>query len=700
MNNAAPTITATLVLTVTQDQPYSLVPTASDVDGDALTFAISNKPGWASFNADDGALTGVPGNDDVGTYDGIVISVSDGEARATLPTFSISVINVNDAPTIAGSPSQFVESGDFYRFTQTAVDPDGEFVGLTIRNKPAWATFNAQTGELSGTPGSADVGTFEGILIGINDGEFSDFLPPFSLTVTDFSGVDWLRDTPLLPLLGTVNLQSSAERNISNDELDALALNYVGVHGAPNLLPLSETLDTLRSLNPDFIALPYLNSSQSDMGVAEANRFEMINVYHEAVLDRSIDATETTLPLTPADAERGWGLKASTVAGSLSQSSSEYVAYVRLRDELMRIEAVDEAAGTITVTRGFDGTTPRAHGAGERVLAPVYVAVPEPVGNGNSLWRIPDNEDGLPLRYSLQVGTAAVASYLSGEIVQQARNGANGAWLDICSPNFFFPGNAFGDPVVPWNLETGAQFTAVQRKDHQERKLDRLQTALEAATGRLPVLKANNLGGGSYFQSGGGGMDYVFSTVTKPTPIDGVIVEQAFSLGFRNEFRSYSSWLTNLETLAHGAQNGAPVLPWIKSVVADYRPNSAVAERFELFDYATILLAWENNTGASIPLPLFAEAAEGGRRLNLSPWLFYELGEPESHAPYDDVEQLRIAGTNTFARRWTNGIVLVNPSAEDDAAVPLPATYIEPTTQDRVVAIDMPAQTGALLILD
>ncbi|MEL7450784.1 MAG: putative Ig domain-containing protein, partial [Pseudomonadota bacterium] len=647
-----------------------------------------------------GALTGVPGNDDVGTYDGIAISVSDGTFSASLPTFSLSVINVNDAPTIAGSPRLFVEQGAFYRFTPLASDPDGEFFSLTIRNKPDWAAFNPQTGELSGTPGIADVGTFEEILIGIDDGEFFEFLPPFSLTVTDYSNVDWISDTPVVPLLGTLNIPDIAERNLAPEELDELAANYVGVHGSSNLIPDGETLDYLRSLNPSFIALPYLNSSQSDMGIAETNRLKLINVYHEANLSSAISASDTFLRLDVADPERGWGLKASTTSSSQSESGSEYVTFVRIGDELMRIESENAAAGTITVTRGLDGTTATAHGAGEPVLAPVYVAVPQPIDNGGNLWRIPDNSGGLPLRYSMQVGEPEVAAYLATEIITDARDGADGAWLDICSPGFYFPGNAFGAPVVPWNLETGGEFTAQQRKEHQERKLNRIQTAVSAATGRLPVLTANNVGAGRYFEEGGGAMDYVLPTAIKPEPIDGVIVEQAFSLGFEDTFRSYNSWVANLETVAHGAQNGLPVLPWIKSAVGRYRPDTATADRFELFDFASILLAWEPGSDASVPVPLFADAPEGGRKLNLPPWLFYDIGEPLTRAPYDDVEQLRVADSNTFMRRWSNGIVLVNPTSEDDQPISLPATYIDPITLERLASVSMPAHTGLILILD
>lgn len=89
--NTAPTISGTPPGTVLQDTAYSFTPTASDADGDPLVFMIASSPPWAAFDAATGALTGTPTAADVGTYTGITIGVSDGQAAAQLPVFSISV---------------------------------------------------------------------------------------------------------------------------------------------------------------------------------------------------------------------------------------------------------------------------------------------------------------------------------------------------------------------------------------------------------------------------------------------------------------------------------------------------------------------------------------------------------------------------------------------------------------------------------
>jgi hypothetical protein len=53
-------------------------------------FEIQNQPPWTSFGWG-GQLTGTPAATDAGTYPNIVISIVAGDARASLPAFSITV---------------------------------------------------------------------------------------------------------------------------------------------------------------------------------------------------------------------------------------------------------------------------------------------------------------------------------------------------------------------------------------------------------------------------------------------------------------------------------------------------------------------------------------------------------------------------------------------------------------------------------
>ena len=74
--------------------------------------------------------------------------------------------------------------GTAYSFAPSANDADGHALTFSIENPPRWATFNANTGSLTGTPSPADVGQYSDIRISVSDGQSTVSLAPFQVTVT------------------------------------------------------------------------------------------------------------------------------------------------------------------------------------------------------------------------------------------------------------------------------------------------------------------------------------------------------------------------------------------------------------------------------------------------------------------------------------------------------------------------------------
>jgi hypothetical protein len=89
--NSAPTISGSPATSVAAGQTYSFQPSATDANGDVLTFSIQNRPSWATFSPTTGRLSGTPSSSQTGTYGNVVISVTDGKATRSLSAFSISV---------------------------------------------------------------------------------------------------------------------------------------------------------------------------------------------------------------------------------------------------------------------------------------------------------------------------------------------------------------------------------------------------------------------------------------------------------------------------------------------------------------------------------------------------------------------------------------------------------------------------------
>jgi hypothetical protein len=94
------------------------------------------------------------------------------------------IFTANVAPTISGTPSPSAIAGIAYEFVPQAVDPEGHALTFSVAGRPAWASFDALTGRLWGTPTSSDVGTHGGIVISVSDGVASAALATFTIQVT------------------------------------------------------------------------------------------------------------------------------------------------------------------------------------------------------------------------------------------------------------------------------------------------------------------------------------------------------------------------------------------------------------------------------------------------------------------------------------------------------------------------------------
>ena len=89
--NSPPEVRGAPSTTVLQGTPYSFAPIVTDPEGNSLRFTIANAPRWAIFDGTTGKLSGTPSSADVGNYDNIRISVSDGRTITALAPFHITV---------------------------------------------------------------------------------------------------------------------------------------------------------------------------------------------------------------------------------------------------------------------------------------------------------------------------------------------------------------------------------------------------------------------------------------------------------------------------------------------------------------------------------------------------------------------------------------------------------------------------------
>ncbi|HEY6830356.1 MAG TPA: putative Ig domain-containing protein, partial [Gemmatimonadaceae bacterium] len=161
---------------VDEGQMLAFTATASDPDGDALTFASANLPAGATLTPA-GAFSWTPGFTQAGNFS-VTITVSDGTLTAS-ETFTITVGNVNRPPVLSPSPigNRTVNVGQTLTIAITASDPDGDAITFSSANLPTGATLLANgpdAATFSWTPAADQTGTFLNLTITASDGTLTD----------------------------------------------------------------------------------------------------------------------------------------------------------------------------------------------------------------------------------------------------------------------------------------------------------------------------------------------------------------------------------------------------------------------------------------------------------------------------------------------------------------------------------------------
>ncbi|WP_397609019.1 Ig-like domain-containing protein [Shewanella algae] len=195
--NAAPTVTQSFTVNaVVPGAPMSVSAVAADASatvsfsapastgGVAInSYTVTSSPGGLTASGTGSPLT-VSGLSN-GTGYSFTVSASNtaGTGPASSPSNTVTPEPDNKAPSISGTPAGSVDQDSYYSFIPTATDPDQDPLTFSISNKPAWASFNTASGELSGTPLREHVGVSDNIIIRVTDGALSTDLAPFSVEV-------------------------------------------------------------------------------------------------------------------------------------------------------------------------------------------------------------------------------------------------------------------------------------------------------------------------------------------------------------------------------------------------------------------------------------------------------------------------------------------------------------------------------------
>ncbi|MCK5560609.1 MAG: putative Ig domain-containing protein, partial [Thermoplasmata archaeon] len=146
-----------------EDELYKVTFEISDEEspvGD-LTCTITTDANWLIVNNGQHKLNGTPTNDDVGEF-WVRVRVSDG-ALATTRNYTLTVVNVNDAPVIITEDVVNATVDEYYAVDYEAidVDPTNDTLKWSLKtNAGTWLQIDKSTGWLHGTPLEHNVGEF------------------------------------------------------------------------------------------------------------------------------------------------------------------------------------------------------------------------------------------------------------------------------------------------------------------------------------------------------------------------------------------------------------------------------------------------------------------------------------------------------------------------------------------------------------
>ena len=161
-SNRAPVLSPIGNQTVEEGNTLTFTPSATDPDGDTLTYSANNLPDGASFDPTTATFSWTPTYAQAGNYVDVEFTVMDNGTPMELAVelITITVGNVNRAPVFEEITSKELLEDELLTFTVHALDPDGDSVELSATDLPVGASFNPLTGEFTWTPVDGQDGSY------------------------------------------------------------------------------------------------------------------------------------------------------------------------------------------------------------------------------------------------------------------------------------------------------------------------------------------------------------------------------------------------------------------------------------------------------------------------------------------------------------------------------------------------------------
>ncbi len=192
--NDPPIITSSPITIAVENSTYYYNVSVVDDDMDPLTYILDSNPDGMTIDPN-GKITWTPTYQQASQTYMVIINVSDGMDFDT-QIFSITVMNVNDKPTIISTPNVSANENTHYVYDVNAVDIDiGDWLIYSLDTAPIGMSIDSFTGLITWVPTNDQVGD-NYVIVNVTDSANTFVTQEFTLIVAISN------DAPVLEAIG------------------------------------------------------------------------------------------------------------------------------------------------------------------------------------------------------------------------------------------------------------------------------------------------------------------------------------------------------------------------------------------------------------------------------------------------------------------------------------------------------------------
>ena len=172
-------------LTVREDQNLSVTLTATDADGDTLTYTVVSQPSYGTLSGTAPNLVYIPDSVEANTTDSFTFKASDDQNDFNFATVTITIVPqpaVENQPPVVGDMNVTTNQNSSVEIRLNAIDPEGADVNYRITQEPQHGSLSVDSPKVTYSPDTNFTGT-DSFAYVANDGENNSTEATVTITV-------------------------------------------------------------------------------------------------------------------------------------------------------------------------------------------------------------------------------------------------------------------------------------------------------------------------------------------------------------------------------------------------------------------------------------------------------------------------------------------------------------------------------------